>query len=282
MFGKSVLSFLLLFSFSAFGAQLGTVVADETFVYLEADFDAKVIATAKRGETFQMGNKPIGPFYRVRLKNKRLGWISSLDIKSGKIDTQADMKKEKEEFDQPLESHSSEEKARNTYAVQRFHGFFIQSMDWKEKTLNKVRKDNLQFFGWNWTGFDTLIEGPFYLDSRIMATFEAPAYYKKVTGVDTTGWIIKAQTSFVSANPLGENGLFHYGMGVVSTFSHFETGVLVSGSKVGYTVEDLGVGVVIPLGVSYRFGPISTQAFYHYYFEKINHSGVSLGLNWRF
>ncbi len=282
MFGKFVLSFLLFFSLSSFGAQMGTVVVEEAFIYLSPDFDATVIATAKRGETFPMSSKTQGPFYKVKLKDQRLGWISSVDIKSGKVNTPAGVKKEKVEKNKPLESHTAEKKANNIFAILRYQGFFAQFVDWKEKTLGKTRKDNLLFYGWNWTGFDTLVEGPFYIDSRIMATFQAPDYYKKVTSIEAKGWILKAQVSFVSANPLGDNFLFHYGFGASSTFSHFETGILEAGTKKSYSMDDVGIGVVIPIGFSYRVGSFSTQIFYQYYVEKTPHSGYSLGLNWAF
>ena len=181
MFGKSVLSLLFFLNLSSFGAQLGTVVAEEAYIYLKPDFDANVIATAKRGETFQMSNKPQGPFYKIKMKNQSLGWISSVDIKPGAINTRALIKKEKEENKKPLDSHTAEQKSFRNFGILRYQGFFVQSMDWKEKTLGKTRKEKLLFYGWNWTGFDTLVEGPFYLDSRIMGSFQAPEYYEKIT-----------------------------------------------------------------------------------------------------
>lgn len=277
MFGKFGFNFLFFFYMSAWSAQVGTVLVEETYVYLNPDFDAQVIATAKRGETFQMSDKTSGPFYKVRMKDKRLGWISSVDIQPGTASVRVEIKKEK-----PLQSHVDEQKAKMTFAILRYQGFFLQSLDWKEKTLGKTRKDNLQFYGWNWTGFDTLVEGPFYIDTRAMIAVQPPDYYEKVTGVKASGWILKAQTSFISANPVGENFLFHYGMGLTSTFSHFKLGVLVLGNKKNSTAEDLTIGVVVPLGFSYRLGPVSTQVFYQYYLEKIQTAGYSLGINWAF
>jgi hypothetical protein len=282
VFGKFVFSFFLFFSMNCFGAQLGTITADETYIYLKPDFDAVVMATAKRGATFQMSQKPVGPFYKVRLKNNQYGWISSVDITPGKVDTKAQLKKEKDLREQPLQSHLEDEKAANTFGLLRYQGFFVQSQDWREKTLGKTRKDKLLFFGWNWTGFDTLIKGPFYLDSRILVSLEAPAYYKKITGVETQGWILKAQTSLLSAYPYGENFLIHYGIGFVPTFSHFETGIVVSGIKKSFTSEELSIGAVVPIGFSYRIGPVSSQVFLQYYFERIQTAGLSFGLNWAF
>ncbi len=280
MFGKFVLNLIFLFSLNVFGAQLGTVVVSETYIYLKADFDANVIATAKRGDRFQMANKPVGPFYKVKMKNNQFGWISSVDIKAGAVNTLSEIKKEKAEVERPLESYTSEKRVQNTFAILRYQGLFVQNLDWKEKTLGQTRKDNLSFWGWNWTGFDTLVEGPFYFDSRIMATFQVPDYYQKITSAPASGWILKGQISFVSANPLGQNFLFHYGMGIASTFSHFESRVIEAGNEKKFTLEDLTIGLVIPIGLSYRLGPISTQIFYQYYWEKISTSGISIGLNW--
>lgn len=279
MFGKFVFSFLFLLSGSLYGAQKGTVTADETFVYLNPDFDAQIIATLYRGDTFDMSNKPQGPFYKVRLKDKRLGWVSSIDIKPGVVEV---TEKKVERKAPPLESHTDEVNAKNNFGYQRYQGFFVQALDWKEKTLGKTRKDRLNFYGWNWTGFDTLVEGPFYIDTRVLFTFEVPDYYKKVTGFGASGWVVKAQTSFTSANPIGENFLYHYGMGLTSTFSHFEASVLKNGTRTKSSLDDLTVGAVIPIGISYRLGLFSLQAFFQYYLEKTQTTGASLGFNWRY
>jgi hypothetical protein len=271
-----------LFSAHVFAAQIGTVISEEAFIYLNSDFDAPVIATLKRGESFQMSNKPVGPFYKIRMKNNQLGWVSSIDVKAGKVDLKSEIRKEKEDRNKPLDSHVDEQKALKTYAILRHQGFFVQSSDWKEKTLGKTRKDNLLFYGWNWTGFNTLVDGPFYLDSRLMATFGAPGYYKKVTGVAAEGFILRAQASFVSANPIGENCLFHYGFGASTTYSRIKAGVLEAGVKNSFTMEDLNMGIVIPMGLSYRIGPVSTQFFFQYYIEKTQTVGLSLGINWAY
>ncbi len=278
MFGKFVFSFIFLLSGSLYGAQKGTVTAEETYVYLNPDFDAQIIATIYRGDTFDMSNKPQGPFYKIRLKDKRLGWVSSIDIKQGIVEVKA----KKTERKGPLESHKEEVKAQQNFGLQRYQGFFVQSHDWKEKTLGKTRKDRLSFYGWNWTGFDTLVEGPFYIDTRVLFTFEVPDYYKKVTGLSASGWIVKAQTAFTSSNPIGENLLYHYGLGLTSTFSHFEASVLKNGVKTKSSLEDLTVGAVIPIGLSYRVGSFSLQAFFQYYMEKTQTYGASLGFNWRY
>ena len=282
MFGRFVFSILFLVSLAVYGAQKGTVTVDEAYIYLNPDFDAQVIATAGRGDVFEMSNKPQGPFYKIRMKDKRLGWISSVDIKPGVVNLKPTIKKEKLERHAPLESHSDEVKAINTFGHLRYQGFFIQSLDWKEKTLGKTRKDRLTFYGWNRTGFDTLVDGPFFIDTRIMVSFDVPDYYRSVTGFSASGWILKAQTSFLSANPMGENFLYHYGMGVSSTFSHITASLLKNGSKETSDMQDLTVGVVLPIGFSYRVGLFSLQAFFQYYLEKTQTVGLSLGFGWQY
>ena len=283
MFGKFALSFVFFFfGLTVQAAQIGTVTADETYIYLNPDFDAPVIATAKLGEKFQMSNTTQGPFYKVRMKDKRLGWISSVDIKPGNLNTKTLVKKREAEAVKPLESAVEEQKVLKAFANERVQGPFMQQMFWREKTLGHMHTDNLTFYGWNWTGFNTLTDGPAYIDTRVMGTFTAPDYYKKLTGVAASGWILKAQTALLSANPWGENFLFHYGFGVSTTFSHFRAGYSHNGVISHDIMEDFTVGLVLPLGMSYRIGPVATQLFYQFYQEKVQTSGILLGVNWVF
>lgn len=273
MFGRFVLSFL--FPILVMAAQKGTIIVDETYIYQDADFDSQIMATVQKGEVFDISENTKGPFYRIRLKDKKLGWISSVDIKPGKI-------KIPKQMDKPLQSYVDEEKQKNNFIGLRFQGPRFEFLNWREKTLGKVRHDQLNALGWSWTGMGTLIKGPFYLDSAVSLVWEAPDYYKNVTGVSASGFILKAYSALLTPKAYGENFLLLYGAGAGTTFSHFEAGVLESGTKRKYTLEDLQLGVVVPLGMTYRSGKKSYSAWYRFYWEKEIYSSITLGLSFQY
>lgn len=143
MFGKFALSFIIFMSFGVDAAQIATVVTEDAPIYLNPDFDANIVATVKRGETYQISNQTQGPFYKIRLKNKQLGWISSVDIKPGVLKLPTSEKKAVEVPSPPLESYSAEQRTFNTFAIQRYQGLYVQKLQWTEKTLGKNRHDEL-------------------------------------------------------------------------------------------------------------------------------------------
>lgn len=275
MFGKFVLSFLAPLLVGA--AQTGTVTAEQSYIYATPDFDAQIIATVNQGEMFDISDNTKGPFYRIRLKDKRLGWISSVDIKPGQI------KVAPSHQPSTLASYREQRHQESTLLLQRWQGPRLELLDWKEKTLGKVRHDQLNLVGWGWTGMDTLWKGPFFFDSSASFAWQPPDYYKKITGVSAEGWVLKLQSALLTPRPLGENFLYFYGVGPVATFSHFEAGLLVNGKVKKYQLDDLTIGIQIPVGLIYRVSStFAVSAWYRFYWEKQTTSSLSLGVQFKF
>lgn len=267
---------LLLFPFLVAAAQKATIIADEAYIYVDSDFDAKIIATVQKGEVFDISENTKGPFYKIRLKDKRIGWISSVDLKVGKIKLPPKKKSE------PLKSHQIQKREENKLIVQRWQGLRLESLDWREKTLGKVRSEQMTFVGWGWTGMNTFWQGPFYMDSSVTASLQPPEYYKKVTGVSASGWIIKMQTALLSPRPVSDNFMYFYGFGPVLNYSHIEAGIIQNGRKVSYNLDDLTLGAVIPIGFAYRISGYSLTGWYRFYWEKQTTSSLSLGIGFAF
>ncbi len=74
-----VLSLLGLPSFS-FAAQLGKVIVDEASVYRYPRQGTEVISSLSRDQSLAVSNLPTEGFYKVRLPNGELGWVSGNDI----------------------------------------------------------------------------------------------------------------------------------------------------------------------------------------------------------
>jgi hypothetical protein len=285
VFGRSVLSlFVLFFGIQAFANQEGIIVSDEAYIFVEASFEAKVLAVRPKGEKLQMSTRKKNGFYRVKMFNGQLGWASEADVQPTQKISSQDMKSLEEANRNPFPKKGEiiEEPSAHSmksFATSRYWGLFLQNQGYREKTLGKTRKADLSYLGFNLTGFDTLMDGPFYLDTRIMMAFSAPEYYKKLTGESVSGFSLKAQTAFVSASPYGDSVLFHYGFGISTTLSQFRASLPEGAGRKSYTLEDLTVGLVIPVGFSFKLGPTNTQILYQYYHEKVTSSGISLGLS---
>ena len=70
MFGRFVLSFLLFFfCLIAHANQVGIVITDEAYIFVDPHFDSKVIAVRPKGEKLKMSSRKKNSFYRVKLLN---------------------------------------------------------------------------------------------------------------------------------------------------------------------------------------------------------------------
>ncbi len=308
MYGKSVSAkyFLVLLiqilfslallepSFAQSNSQKATVLNEDTLVYKKDDFDAEVLATVQRGEIYSISKKAKGPFYKIRLKPGKVGWISDADIKLGEhknldpkpeqvfSDTKSKKKKKKggeeeEEF-LPFEDAESMEENRSNFLAQRYRGLALESVMFTEDTMGARRKENVFFYGPGWSGYNTLFDAELYTTAQILFHWGAPDYYKTITGESASGYIIKPHFLFETVFRDTENMLMYYGFGPSMTFSHFETSLAYVGGKSGFTTEDMNIGAVFSIGAAFRFKSFSPRIEFKYYWENVQYYGINLSL----
>ena len=80
---KTLILCVLFFFQSAHAAQVGQVIVDDASVYEYPQFASKTISKLQKGQGVQVSNLPTEGFYKVRLKNGDLGWISGNDVLVG-------------------------------------------------------------------------------------------------------------------------------------------------------------------------------------------------------
>ncbi len=71
---------VLLFAQSALAARSGQIIVDEANVYEYPQYSSKTISKLKKGEGLTVSNLPTEGFYKVRLRNGDLGWVSGNDL----------------------------------------------------------------------------------------------------------------------------------------------------------------------------------------------------------
>ena len=73
-------SFLTFFVVHTFAAQKAKIIGDFVEVYVASDFDSEQIDEVYKGETYQVSDKNYGPFYRIKLKNGKIGYIVDYEL----------------------------------------------------------------------------------------------------------------------------------------------------------------------------------------------------------
>jgi len=263
---------------AAQSARNATVILDGALVYKDADFDAPVITTLKRGGVYRISKNTKGPFYKIRVQPGVIGWIADVDVKPGIVKLAPPPPPPKEL--RPLEGEGIP-KTKPFYAT-RYRGPVLMMLDYSEKTLGKERSAQTLFYGLKFNGFNTVFSGEIYTDANLIFSNGAPDYYSKLTGRGSEGFIFIADFLLQTVLPQNKWLLFFYGFGPMFKYSHFKLEVPDGGSTTMYTADDMNLGVVFDLGWGFRIGKASLRADAKYYWEKTKYLGYGLNFGWEF
>lgn len=260
-------------------AQQATVINDEALVYQDADFDAPIIATLKRGAVYNISLKVKGPFYKIRLKPGTLGWIADTDVQPGIINLEPTSKTKKTGKKKDEEKSSLPKKP---FFASRYRGPAFDYINFTENTLGEGRSDYLLFYGIKFNGFDTLVEGEIYTEGNILFHVGAPKYYAEVTKKSADGFILLADFLLQAVTPQGKSRLFYYGLGPMFKYSHFILELPNGSNTLSYAADDMSIGFVFNLGYAFRIKGLSLRTDAKYFWEKEKYPGFGLNLGWEF
>ena len=252
-------------------AQKGTIVNDGALIYQDASFDSPVINTLKRGQVFNISTGKKGPFYKIRLKPGSLGWVADTDIKPG-VHNFKPTKKEKPKVT------SLDRAKKRPFSRQRYRGPVLEYVTFQETTMSKTRRDPLLFYGFKWSGPNTLFDGDIYTDANVLFHYGAPKYYADITGKSADGWIILANFLFETFLPQGRDVGIFYGFGPMFKYSHFNLTARTGSTDLTYAADDMSIGAVFNLGVAARFGEYDLRLDGKYYWEKEKYPSLGVAV----
>jgi len=272
---------------AAAGSQKATVIEDEASVYKTPDFDSPIIGTLKRGQVYDISTKTVGPFYKIRIRPGVLGYISDVDVKpGGSANQQINSNQQKKKAQKKNQKKVEEEprKPQKPFIVKRYRGPVIEQINYTENTLGSVRSETLTFFGFKWSGFNTLFSGEMYSDGELLIHSGAPSYYKKVTGQDASGLIINANFLFETPSMQGRNHMLFYGFGPMFRYSQLNASVRdeATGLNSNYVLDDMVLGALFNLGLAFQLGPCALRSDVRYYIESRQYFAYGLSLQFDF
>lgn len=259
-------------------AQQATVILEGALVYQDADFDAPVIQTLKRGDVYSISTGKKGPFFKIRLKPGTVGWISDTDVKLGVVKLAAPPP-DKKLFDKNEEKSV---KKKKPFFATRYRGPALDFINFTEDTLGQERSESLLFYGVKFNGYNTIISGEIYTEGNIMFHVGAPGYYSDVTKKGSDGFIFISNFLLQTASPLSKTQLFYYGFGPMFRYSHFTLEVPNGTKTLSYSADDMTLGAVFNLGLAFRLGSVSVRTDAKYYWERTKYYGLGLNVGWEF
>lgn len=276
---KKYLFLFLLFGFPLFAEtpsnSMGKVLRSGAEVYTQADFDSKVMTQLQAGEVYEISKKTFGAFYRIRLKNKKLGYIADSDIRplSAKQLTEKPKSGVRIEDDVP--------KKRRIFSHAIWRGATVNFVQYQEATMGTTLKDNMILFGAKMTGPDYLLEGDIITDMNFLFSFTPPVYYEQATRNPAQGWLMLFDYMFLTQSQRGKSFVSYFGFGPMIRYSRYDV-TLGSTTKVDYTAEDFVLGAKFCVGLGFRLGPVALRSEVDYYIEKSQYIGAGLSMQFEF
>ncbi len=280
--------------------QLAIVKVDSAMVYDVPSFDGAVISYLPAGQKIRVSLKTfatdLGQFYKTVLPNKKVGYITDIDvqpIKSKKKSSKKaadddsddnddnddaakdarDAKEEdiKEKKEKAVEAREEREEAardrerdanRLPVALSDWVGPYIASWGLKEKISGIKAEERITVFGAKYTSAK-LLPGTI-LDLNLGFSFGAPSYYEQLSTAKPKGYIVLIDAEFLSPMIVAPNSFGYFGLGPLINY----TSIRITSVNTPTDSNDLRLGLALTLGYSHRLGPVLGKLEGKYIIEK--------------
>jgi hypothetical protein len=277
---KNLIFVVLLFCTSwAFAEKKAQAAEPQVDIYSTADFDSEIIETIVPGEYYPISNKPKGPFYQIRLKNGKIGYVpdTELDIYGEGAFREKPFADDVEE--KPVLKNKNQKKVDieedlddpDTDKIS-LQGLTLQLINYHEETLGATQVGDLYAIGYK--HLPTLSEFSSSTSWDVAAAFRAPSYYQNLTGQSASGLVIWSGFQILNISPISSNMTVHYGIGPFLKYSQFD----VRSSVKNYSLQDLTAGVSADIGWIFHFQMISIDLGLKYFWDKKSYGALSFGI----
>lgn len=262
------LSFLFIFHF-AWAVQKAKIVSPNVEIYSDSDFDSQIISNVHEGDSYFISDKTYGPFYKIKLKNGKIGYIVDyeLDIEGKGRFKERDLddiiyEQISQMADEPRTTAEDEAEEAQVFG-HIYSGPTLQLINYHENTLGADQVDDLLAIGYKRVG-----DGAW----SVVAALKAPKYYADRTGGSARGLNVWADYGFSNtvAN-LGRSDIRFAG----TLFTHVSL-IQVETADRKYDLHDVTVGVALELGWLIKFKKSVFDMSVKYYFDKTNYAGFGL------
>ncbi len=260
------------------GTTVAVVVSEESQIYDKPDLDGAVVTVVKRGKRLPVSKGTRGEFakfYRTRA-NGKLGWILTSDVKSEvdakKFFTQAKAAAYKRG---PFEPEADEVKgsSKEMFAFTRSVAFAVGQNEYKESINGVDYTANLLTYGLKLTGPDVLLTGPL-MDVNILLHYGAPEYYKGLSQIAPTGFILWTDANLLLPIIVRQDTLIGIGAGPILVISNIQA----SQGTTDYGMWAFNIGVDVELTAGIRFDDFCIRLDGKYIFEKKTYRQVQLSV----
>lgn len=248
--------------------QKAKIISPEVEIYGAPDFDSEVIFSVNEGETYSISDKTIGPFYRIKLKNGKIGYIVDyeLDIEGkGRFkEKDLDMLLYEDAMKVKSDDDSNQDKVEEEAVFgSSYAGPTLQVINFHENALGADQVDDLLAVGYKAVG-DTAWS--------VLGSVKVPKYYAEKTGGTAKGAKFWADVGFSNnVADIGSSSIRFSG----TVFTQISLIQLETSTR-KYDLYDVTLGVALEAGWLIKIKKSAIDVAVKYYFDKTNYTGFGL------
>jgi hypothetical protein len=260
-------------------------VRPDVEIYSHASFDAKIIHYIKPGDYYYISNKTFGPFYKIKISDKILGYVADTELNIQGIGTvqekpfiddpvvEGKNKKYKKEKD-PENFYSDEEEQDESVIKNSYNGLILHLINYHETTMGGLQVGDLYGIGYRYIPFLSDFSASIAWD--VTAAYGAPAYYENTLNADTKGLTLWSGAQVVNISIVDSNKTLRYGIGAFLKYLNYNVSSKVTNKT--YSLQELTCGISLEGGFIFHFNSVSLDFGLRYYWERESYGGLSVGL----
>lgn len=260
---------LMMISPLAMAVQKAKIFSEVVEIYSEPDFDAEVMDEVRAGETYFISDKTFGPFYRIKLKSGKIGYIVDYEVeiegkgrvKAKDLDAILLENEKKIAGENPEEIFDPEEQEEAELFGAPRAGPSIQLINFHENTLGSDQVDNLLGIGYKSVSDKSW---------SVLGVFKAPKYYETAGAV--SGFKLWTDIGFSSPIVMIGASEIRY---AATLFAHASVITLTTPTR-KYNLQDLTAGLALEVGWMFKIRSSAIDLAIKYYFDKTPYAGFGL------
>lgn len=246
--------------------QKAKIISSEVEIYTDSDFDSEILTTVHEGEVYLISDKTYGPFYKIKLKNGKIGYIVDYEVDiegKGRIKEKdldllmlERMSRDQKKMDKDIEEQTEE---AQLFGVP-YAGPTLQLINFHENTLGGDQVDDLVALGYKSISDMTW---------SVLGAFKIPKYYIEKTGGTAKGAKLWGDVG-VSSQIINfkRSGIRFAG----SLFAQVSIIQLETPSR-KYDLHDVTVGIALETGWLFKINKKAVEFYLKYFFDKTNYAG---------
>jgi hypothetical protein len=257
--------FIILISPYAFAVQKAKIFNEQVDIYSEADFDSDVMDEVYKNEVYFISSKTYGPFYRIKLKNGKIGYIpdTEVDIEGkGRVqpkDLDNEIFESEKKYAEMFGDQDDDASEEDLFGIARA-GPTLQLINFHENTMGSDQIDNLLAYGYKSVSD---------IAWSVLGTFSVPKYYVEEKGGTARGVKLWADMGFSnSITNIGSTEIRYS----ATIFTHISAITLDTPSR-KYDLQDITIGVTLEAGWLIKIRRSAIDLAIKYYFDKSSYAG---------